>query len=207
MKWSFGPLAVGLLLAGCNAGPAPVDASGPAADVRTTAPPSGHVQPEEARAARTPVIPDEFQPFVEPRGRITQGRCHMDTCSWTRWDTLQVVNVADGEVELRATALAGQSDHAKPDRNMPDYPANPQGVDIQWDPAPNVVEYGCSRTRPMMQWGNEAPVLLALDPDSFIPGAMESAVRSYFVACHSDFSTGPGDDAVVKYGYRVAAGP
>ena len=204
MKRFHAVAALALALAGCNAGPKPGDGPGGNADAHRAAEPSEVVpSPPPAGAAAGTPDPGGFKPFVEPRGRITQGRCHMDACSWTKWETLEVVKAGADEVELRASVVGGQSDHAKPDRSMPDYPDSADGVDIRWDPAPTLVEYRCSKARPTMKWGDEAPAPLALNPDSFIPGAMESAVRSYFVACHSDFAAGPGDEAVVKYGYRV----
>lgn len=196
-----------LAVAGCHADP-DADAG---ATATATAPPStdssapaatGNPPADQASAPPDTAAPGGFKPLVDPNGRITQGRCHMDACSWTKWETLEVVGNSDDELELKASVRSGISEHARKDDALPDYPETADGVAIQWD-APVTVLYRCSKTRPSLQWGDEPRVTLTLNPDSFIPGAMESAARGYFAACHSDFSAGPGDAAVVKYGYRV----
>lgn len=200
-----------LVLAGCHARP---DADGhadattpqaPAAQVRSGA--GAQRPPEKADARLAAAAAAGFRPFVDPRGRITQGRCHMDACSWTKWLTLEVVGGNQDEVELQATVLGGLSEHARGDGELPDYPDSADGVAIAWDAEPVRVRYRCSKTRPRMQWGDEAPVALTLDPGDFVPGAMEGAVRGYFVACHGDATNDTADPAaaVAKYGYHSAA--
>ncbi len=203
-KTSWVIAAAALAVAGCNMAP---NAGAPAAEAGEagSAPETGG-QSQAAETRSEAVVPDGFKPFVDADGRITQGRCHMDACSWMKWEKLDVASGSgdggDG-VELAGSVLGGVSDHSRKDGGLPDYPDSADGVAIEWDPAPSAVRYWCSKTQPAMKWGDEPRVALALDPDSFVPGAMESAVRSYFVACHSDLSTGPVDDAIVKYGYRV----
>lgn len=193
-----------LALAGCGADPAEEAGAGPAAEAASAdGEPAAAAQPTARQAVREAAIPGEFKPFVDPGGKVTQGRCHMDACSWMKWEALDVVNPGDSEIELQARVLGGVSDHSRKDRGLPDYPDSADGVAIDWDPEPSVVTYRCSKTRPSVQWGDEPSVLLSLNPDDFIAGAMESAVRGYFVACHSDFSTGPGEEAVIKYDYHV----
>lgn len=196
-----------LAVAGCHANP-DADAG---AQPETPANPTGATRAEEAvqpRAASADTMPDAaitdgFKPFVDPQGRITQGRCLMDACSWMKWETLEVVDDSGDGIELAGSVLGGVSDHSREDHGLPDYPDSADGVAIDWDRAPSAVRYWCSKTQPAMQWGDEPRVALTLNPDDFVPGAMESAVRGYFVACHSDLSTGPVDEAVAKYDYRA----
>ena len=197
--------AFALALAGCSADQDGETATAPTADA------AGAAARSPAAAGRTAAVqpqPDTamqggFTPLVDPDGRITRGRCHMDTCSWMRWDAVDVVGTDVGEVTLRATILGGVSDHARTDGGTPEYPETADGVAIDWDPEPSVVTFRCSKNEPSVQWGDEPTVLLPLDPEDFVPGAMESAVRGYFAACHGDFEPGPGGDAMVKYEYHV----
>ena len=208
MDRTFGVLAaLAFALAGCSAAPdeaasdAPSDA--PAGRANGAGKPSGAAASPTSTQAPPGAMPGGFTPFTAADGKVTQGRCHMDACSWMQWESLEVVDASGGEVELRATILGGVSDHARADHGLPDYPETADGAAIDWDPEPAVVVFRCSKTRPSIQWGDEPSVVLPLHPDDFIPGAMESAARSYFVACHSDFAQGPGDEAVLKYDYRV----
>ncbi|GAA3912507.1 hypothetical protein GCM10022229_01430 [Luteimonas lutimaris] len=203
-KTSWVIAAVALAVAGCNAGP-DMDPGAPAAEAgEAGSTPETAGQSQAAETKPEAAVPDDFKPFVDAGGSITQGRCHMDACSWMKWEKLEVVGDSGDGVELAGSVLGGVSDHSREDRGLPDYPDSADDVAIEWDPVPSAVSYWCSKTQPGMKWGDEPRVALALDPESFVPGAMESAVRSYFVACHSDLSTGPVDDAIVKYGYRVA---
>lgn len=196
--------AFALAVAGCSPGQDDGAATAPAADA--AGPAAGAT--EAGRTASGEARPDTpmqggFTPLVNPDGRITQGRCHMDACSWMRWEAVEVVGTDVGEVTLRATILGGVSDHARTDGGSPEYPETADGVAIDWDPEPSVVTFRCSKNEPSVQWGDEPVVLLPLDPGDFVPGAMESLVRSYFAACHGDFEPGPGGDAMVKYEYHV----
>lgn len=203
-KGSLATAVFAIVLAGCGGGPeAGGEAAAPAQKPATAAPPSASRTPQAQEASPDAGIPTGFKPFLHPDGRISQGRCHMDACTWTKWQALEIVNASKDEVELKATVVGGESDHAKPDRSMPDYPDSADGVDIRWNPESDIVEYRCSKTRPAMKWGDEPRTELPLNPDFFIPGAMEAAVRSYFVACHSDFAKGTGEEGVAKYGYRA----
>lgn len=195
-------------LAGCSGAPdeaavdesvvSPADAGQPADAAAPSASAQAEPEPEAMRGG--------FTPFVDPDGAITQGRCHMDACSWMKWESLEVVDASGGEVELRATVLGGVSDHARTDGGLPEYPETADGVEIDWDPEPTVVNFRCSKRQPSIQWGDESTVALPFRPDDFIPGAMEGAARSYFAACHGDLAPGPGNEAVVKYEYHVPSG-
>jgi hypothetical protein len=91
-KTSWVIAAVVLAVAGCNAGPG-VDAGVPAAAAgEAGSTPETVAQSQAAQAKPAAAVPDDFKPFVDADGRITQGRCHMDACSWMKWEQLRAGN-------------------------------------------------------------------------------------------------------------------
>lgn len=141
--------------------------------------------------------PSAFSP-IQPNGQVTQGRCHMDGCSWAKWVGVDTLSASDSEVVLDAKLLYGSSEHQSADGHTGEsqYPASAQGVNIRWDAQPETERIVCSRTAPSV-----ANHVLPLNPNMPVSGSEESAARLYFAACHSYFDGYMG--GISKFGYDV----
>lgn len=145
--------------------------------------------------AGTDTSTSPFQLLLDPKGRIGQGRCHMGSCSWSRWLAVRRLS-AGPNVVVQATVLGGTSEHAE----TSDYPSSPDGVAIEWNDEPHELTIRCSYSHPSVVHGEESTEL-PFDSEQGVPGAYESAAEIYFQACHSDFDG--YSIAERRHGYRV----
>lgn len=137
-----------------------------------------------------------YSPLLNPNGKITQGRCHMGSCSWVKWLSVVQARASSTEEELEVTLLGGDSVHEETSA----YPSSHQDVEINWNPSPHTVKVTCSHSNPSVSVDDQTH-LLALNPDTGIPGVLDSSAELYVVACHSYFSGYPS--AIAEFGYKV----
>ncbi len=136
-----------------------------------------------------------FQPYLEPKNMISMGRCHMGSCSWAKWLSVEVLSATPKETELLVLLLGGDSEHED------DYPDSAEEAKINWNREPHEVRIRCSLKRPSTTLGNQTTII-PLNPDLGIPGVLESSTSLYMLACHSHHG-GP-DEIINKYGYKVS---
>ncbi len=146
---------------------------------------------QPAASTPTKAVNSLYSP-LKANGQITLARCHMGSCSWTKWLSVEPLGSSDSQQVLEATILEGSSQL----EDVEDYPPSPKNVAINWNSEPYTVKVICSHTNPSV-----SNSILPLSPETDIPGAAESAARLYFAVCHSYFGDYP--TGIEKFSYNV----
>ncbi|MGP9807271.1 hypothetical protein ACT3TQ_01300 [Halomonas sp. AOP12-C2-37] len=156
-----------VLLAGCNQSTPNQQVSAPAEGAQAGAESSSPANVNEL-----------YSPLLKPKGKVTLSSCRMGGCAWNKWLSVKSISTSETEQTLEVTLLNGDSRL----KDGEDSPTSPDGVAINWNVEPEVVNVTCSHTAPSVS--GEA---LILSSETAVPGAMESAAELYFAACHSNF--------------------
>lgn len=157
--------------------------------------------------APPPELPVEsritFDPFLNPGGVIFQTRCRMNSCGWLKIERVSVQGQSGNELELAAGGVWGYSEHPGEE---PDYPYQPEGVDIQWNPSPFDSKVLCSATRPMIDSGDGQELrTLTLSARQGVMGADTDSATLYMAACHAgSMDDGEFDSDLERLGYNIA---
>lgn len=126
-----------------------------------------------------------FQVFDPPKNFISQGRCHMDSCSTAKWLAVHEESRNSDSITLQVTLQGGDVPMGKPKSQT------------TWNKAPHFVKIVCSRKNPTV--GHDE---LDLADENGVAAVLASAESLYFQACHSSAEVGP--PAAKKFGYIQA---
>ncbi len=113
------------------------------------------------------------------------GRCHMDSCSWSKPISVHAVQKSSEQAVLEVNLLGGES-------------ANENGK-IKWSKKPHKITIVCSSQHPSVSINDQTDEL-ALNPDG-VAGVFTSGANLYFQYCHS--YTGDDAEASKKFGYNI----
>ncbi|HEY5780335.1 MAG TPA: DUF2939 domain-containing protein [Lysobacter sp.] len=155
------------------------------------------VAPLSEPTAPVSVTAANFTPLLTTNYVVSQGRCNMGSCDWTKWVSAKSLSSEPGETLISFNVLNGSSEHPG---DVAEYPSTSDGVNILWGNQAQIVVVRCSHSRPSVKWEGQEEVNLPLSP-SGISGYQEGDAAMYFMACHSDQE--PYPVAIERYGYNV----
>lgn len=122
---------------------------------------------------------------------ISEGRCNMGYCSWSKSINTKVLSKTNKGVLLEATMLGGSSDF-NPEQN------NFGNQEIEWNKKPHKLIINCSYSNPFISLDSQITKFDFSNEDA-TPAVMEGDANVYFKYCHS--FTEYYADGLKEFGY------
>lgn len=132
----------------------------------------------------------EFNVLTSPNV-ITEGRCNMGYCSWSKSINTRILSKTNKSVLLEATMLGGSSDFDPEENNSGDQK-------IEWNKKPHKLIINCSHSNPFISINSQITKFDFSSEDA-TPAVLEGDANVYFKYCHS--FTNYYADGLKEFGY------